>query len=367
MDSHNGDYIAVRDPVQGSNFKFVGAASDTLAVVYLWGQRGGWASQKEVVLPWTIIKQSHISLEGNTVAKKSFVFLSSSAALLLTFTMAWGASSGFVTGGGWIESPPGAYNEMDLPLFDGSYYELGYANPPVTWDEAVALAGAATIEPCGSAHLATVTSAEEQAVINFLMSPTTQNGWLGGFQPDDELSLADGWQWITGEPFSYTSWDVGEPNDTPFGTYIPGSEQNLETYQVSGVWNDAPGWEPKYHYIIEYEDCDLPAGRAIFSIVAKEKHGALSGRTKFELKSAGLNFLSTQYDTLAVTGNTAVIMGQGTINGQGGYEFMVWVEDGTPDTFRIEIWWEDGGGKHVVYDNGVQAIGGGNIVVHTGK
>jgi len=35
------------------------------------------------------------------------------------------------------------------------------------------------------------------------------------------------------------------------------------------------------------------------------------------------------------------------------------------DTFRIRIWYEDGGDEIVAYDNGMdQAIGGGNIVVH---
>jgi hypothetical protein len=38
------------------------------------------------------------------------------------------------------------------------------------------------------------------------------------------------------------------------------------------------------------------------------------------------------------------------------------------DTLHIRIWWEDAAGEHDVYDNGAgQAIGGGNIVVHTNK
>jgi len=46
----------------------------------------------------------------------------------------------------------------------------------------------------------------------------------------------------------------------------------------------------------------------------------------------------------------------------------MWAADGTPDTFRIRIWWEDAVGEHGVYDNGaLQAINGGSIVVHTGK
>jgi len=61
--------------------------------------------------------------------------------------------------------------------------------------------------------------------------------------------------------------------------------------------------------------------------------------------------------------------GSGTINGMGDYKFMLWAGDDEPDTFRIKIWEEDElCNETVVYDNGMdQAIGGGNIVVHTKK
>ena len=43
---------------------------------------------------------------------------------------------------------------------------------------------------------------------------------------------------------------------------------------------------------------------------------------------------------------------------------MIWATDGSPDTFRIRIWWEDNGVENVVYDTGVNvATGGGNIKV----
>ena len=53
---------------------------------------------------------------------------------------------------------------------------------------------------------------------------------------------------------------------------------------------------------------------------------------------------------------------------------MIWATDGNnknpseEDTFRIKIWYEDGGNEIVVYDNGFdQVIGGGNIKIHDGK
>ncbi|MCU0503770.1 MAG: hypothetical protein MUC51_18785, partial [Anaerolineae bacterium] len=61
----------------------------------------------------------------------------------------------------------------------------------------------------------------------------------------------------------------------------------------------------------------------------------------------------------------AQFKGVGTINGEGSYKFMITADDGSPDTFRIKIWYEDGAGEHVVYDNGSQQpLGGGSIVVH---
>jgi hypothetical protein len=49
---------------------------------------------------------------------------------------------------------------------------------------------------------------------------------------------------------------------------------------------------------------------------------------------------------------------------------MLWAGDDDPDTFRIKIWTEDENTalETVIYDNGYgQGIGGGSIVIHTGK
>lgn len=44
---------------------------------------------------------------------------------------------------------------------------------------------------------------------------------------------------------------------------------------------------------------------------------------------------------------------------------LLWPRYGGLDTFRTKIWWENGSGEHVVYDNGVdQTVGGGSIVIH---
>jgi hypothetical protein len=99
--------------------------------------------------------------------------------------------------------------------------------------------------------------------------------------------------------------------------------------------------------------------------VAKYKKGAEtpSGNTQFQFQAGDLAFHSSEYEWLVVTGGeTAKFKGTGTVNGTGEYQFMIWAGDG-PDTFRIKITDNDGG---TLYDNGMsQAIGGGNITVHT--
>jgi len=120
------------------------------------------------------------------------------------------------------------------------------------------------------------------------------------------------------------------------------------------------------------------SGKATFGFVSKYLKGASvpTGNTEFQFQAGSFNFRSTSYDWLVVSKDkvTAQFKGSGTINGAldpngNAYKFLLWAGDGTPDTFRIRIWWEDADGvEHDVYDNGFnQPISGGSIVVHTGK
>jgi len=134
---------------------------------------------------------------------------------------------------------------------DNYVYEL--VEMPLNWRSANAAARRMVAPGCKTAHLATITSAAEQAILFGLMEFSTSNAWLGGHQGG--LSLEENWHWITGERFVFTAWAGGEPNDTPFGDFIPGSEQHLETLLGDGAWNDAPGFEEKF-FVVESEHCD---------------------------------------------------------------------------------------------------------------
>jgi PKD repeat protein len=119
-------------------------------------------------------------------------------------------------------------------------------------------------------------------------------------------------------------------------------------------------------------------GKANFGFVSKYKKGANvpTGNTEFQFKAGDLNFHSSSYDWLVVTGaDYARFKGSGTINGELApngeeYKFMIWAGDGTgdngDDTFRIKIWYEVEDVEVEVYDNSMdQEIGGGSIVVKT--
>ena len=285
-----------------------------------------------------------------------------------TTAVIYDSAAGFMTGGGWIDSPAGAYLPATLPFFDGSYYQLAEA-PNILWDDANAIANAMTLLRCGSPHLVTITSQEEQDALYGFFGADLGGKWYGGFQ-DTGVTIPDqDWNWVTGEPWGYTNWGFGEPNDVNG----PGSESHL-----AGFWSDPLTWNDEgnlYYvsgYVVEYDDCLLPSGKANFGFNSKYKKGAAvpTGNVEFQFQEANLNFHSKGFEWLVVTdGSYARLKGTGTINGEGDYKFMLWAADGSADTFRIKILEENEYGvETVIYDNGSdQAIGGGSIVIHKGK
>ena len=85
-------------------------------------------------------------------------------------------------------------------VFNGHKYQI--FDKGMTWSEAQSYC-----EDMGG-HLVTITSAEEQGVIDSLLTNGKRNSyWLGG-------SLSNGlWKWVTGESFTYTNWDIAQPDN----------------------------------------------------------------------------------------------------------------------------------------------------------
>ena len=75
-------------------------------------------------------------------------------------------------------------------------------------------------------HLATSTSAEKNTFLASLAGGS--RAWIGGTDEGSEGT----WRWITGEDWSYSNWNPGEPNNS-------GGEHYLElNYAVTNGWND---------------------------------------------------------------------------------------------------------------------------------
>ncbi len=77
--------------------------------------------------------------------------------------------------------------------------------------------------------------------------------WLGGYQLENQSATDAGWQWITGEPWSYTNWDGGEPNDC-----CTDEENNEENYLMvfdDSTWNDNNSGDNLGGMLVEFENC----------------------------------------------------------------------------------------------------------------
>jgi len=160
-----------------------------------------------------------------------------------------------------------------------------------------------------------------------------------------------------------------------FGQFDTSTFEFVIVYDASGGFVTGGGWINSQPGAYKPEQ-DL-TGKASFGFVSKYIKGATrpTGKTEFQFQVADLNFHSDTYHWLVVNQNEsrAQFKGEGTINGAlspigENYRFMIWATDGSPDTFRIKIWYEVNLSDVIVYDNGFdQPIGGGSIVVHKGK
>jgi hypothetical protein len=88
-----------------------------------------------------------------------------------------------------------------------------------TWDQAKADAESRTNANGIKGHLATITSEQEWAMARQLSSSyPNKDIWIGGTDDNNEGK----WRWITGEPWAFTAWRSGEPNnsgDEPYAMF----------------------------------------------------------------------------------------------------------------------------------------------------
>lgn len=220
-----------------------------------------------------------------------------------------------------------------------------------------------------------------------------------------------------GSPEAFTctfTWDDGGASSSSAGTAT--SCSSPRTFAAAGVYEvgvtvddgDSGTASTTYQYVVVYDPSagfvtgggwiDSPygayradptlTGKGTFGFVSKYQKGATTptGNTEFQFHAAGMNFKSTSYQWLVVSGAKAQYKGVGTVNGVAGYGFLLTATDslvnggGNYDKFRIKIWLLGG---DVIYDNGSTSstsadedfdtsstgtvISGGSIVIHTKK
>jgi len=145
----------------------------------------------------------------------------------------------FITPSFLNADPDPVYNNKN-----GHYYEL--IQTFLSWEDANA--AARSMEYKGyPGHLATITSQEENDFI-YANFGNYENYWfwLGGQQERDGSEPAGGWQWVTGEIWSFTNWNSGEPNNGG------GENENSLEFLPTGFWNDFIGSSEQF-YIVEYD------------------------------------------------------------------------------------------------------------------
>jgi hypothetical protein len=194
---------------------------------------------------------------------------------------------------------------------------------------------------------------------------------------------------ITGSDGVYTVTDSWAYKQTGVYTIILTVEDDdggndTESYKYVVVYNPDGGFVTGGGWIMSPEGAYTPdpdlTGKAIFGFSAEYKKGESipRGKTRFIFTVANLKFFSEEYRWLVVTNTKAMFKGNGTINNEGNYGFLISAidEENTPSTdvdlFRIKIWNKDNDDE-VIYDNMLDKdededpateIGGGNIKIH---
>jgi parallel beta-helix repeat protein len=127
---------------------------------------------------------------------------------------------------------------------NGHVYE--YVRTPGTWTAAKTAATARSLFGVAG-HLVTITSAAENAIVTGLKGNGDLRAWIGL----SDAAYEGVYVWVTGEPFNFSNWALGEPNGLP-------NEDFVEIF-ASGKWNDIDnnatfgGVSVNQGFIVEYD------------------------------------------------------------------------------------------------------------------
>lgn len=129
---------------------------------------------------------------------------------------------------------------------NGHYYER-VSGTTLTWHQARDAAASRTHAGLRG-HLATFTSAQEWSFINsgaFLPEPG--GAWIGADQAQLGSETLEGWRWTTGEPFGFSKWLSGSPDNA-------GDEDAMAIGGAAEYgWIDTSASSARPVYLVEYE------------------------------------------------------------------------------------------------------------------
>ncbi|MFN2317912.1 MAG: RCC1 domain-containing protein [Gemmatimonadales bacterium] len=144
------------------------------------------------------------------------------------------------------------------------------------------------------------------------------------------------------------------------GGSVIGTHEYVTVYDPDGGYVSGNGTILSPANACTWSGCVADEGTARFGFSSRYHRGAAipDGNTRFTFRDGNFTFNSTAYEWLVIAGARAQYKGEGTVNREGNYGFMLTSTDsdraggGEEDRFRIKIWDRDNGDA-VVYDNQV--------------
>ena len=146
-------------------------------------------------------------------------------------------------------------------------------------------------------HLATITTKEEQVAVSSI--GIKKNYWIGG----TDSKIEGQWEWITGEPFTYTNWNASEPNGLMGENHlcIRPDNWNCEWFDLSQI--------NQVGYILEIPSKNYPV---IATATAQVVNGFVIGAT---ITDAGYGYIENPTVTITGGGGTGAKATATQLNG----------------------------------------------------
>jgi len=160
---------------------------------------------------------------------------------------------------------------VEWPVADGGnghFYLAVVAPDGIRWTDANEIAKLV------GGHLLTIASPNENEFVFGLIdkdiywfqfrpfSDWRLGPWVGGYQPEGSSEPDSEWRWVTEEPFIYTNWAEGLPDNFTFGQCTEQDHLHFASEftwqpQWNDQWDNCPDLLP-HGYVVEFEPDTVP-------------------------------------------------------------------------------------------------------------